>query len=244
MSWHFLQEQEEAFWEGNSLDGAPSALLSLIPKPAAHSSHDNAMASCHDSQSGMTCEPLMELYGENASMSSVGDSPAPTSALLGNVPASKAAKAGSGWKWRASFAKYDPDTRSWKMPQASLLEGSEPFSEIWPKWGWMRAGECSEQTIVDSTIGANDSGLLPTPSGVNAGRNHTIGRLDEWGGSSNPFRGTAIGSLSSPEFEELVMGWPVTWTARTPLEMARFQQWLRMHGDFFSTADTSSEKQT
>ena len=34
MSWHFLQEQEEASWEANSLDGAPSALLSLMPTAA------------------------------------------------------------------------------------------------------------------------------------------------------------------------------------------------------------------
>lgn len=244
MSWHFLQAQEEAYWEENSLDGAPSALLSLIPKLAAPSSRDNATGSCLDSPSGMTSEPLTDSNGEGMSMSLAEASPAPISALQESERASKDNKAVSGWKWRELFAKYDPATRSWKMPHPSLLEDSEPFSGIWPKWGWMRDGECSEQTIVDSTTAANGSGLLPTPSGVNAGRNHTTGRLDEWGGSSNPFRGTAIGSLSSPEFEELVMGWPVTWTARTPLEMARFQQWLRMHGDFFSTADTSSTEHT
>lgn len=31
--------------------------------------------------------------------------------------------------------------------------------------------------------------LLPTPSGTsNGGKNHVVGRLDEWGGSSNPWR--------------------------------------------------------
>jgi hypothetical protein len=73
------------------------------------------------------------------------------------------------------------------------------------------------------------SGSLPTPSGVNGGNNHTMGRVDEWGGSSNPLRGTVIGYLCLPEFEELVMGWPVTWTAPTPLEMDRFQRWLQWH---------------
>lgn len=31
MSWHYLREGEAASWEGASLDGAPSALLSLLP---------------------------------------------------------------------------------------------------------------------------------------------------------------------------------------------------------------------
>lgn len=31
MSWHFLQGREAASWEESSLDGAPDALLSLMP---------------------------------------------------------------------------------------------------------------------------------------------------------------------------------------------------------------------
>ena len=96
----------------------------------------------------------------------------------------------------------------------------------------MRDGECCLQAPAVSLTDESESGLLPTPSGVNAGKNHTMGRVDEWGGSSNPLRGTVIGSLCLPEFEELVMGWPVTWTAPTPLETDRFRQWLRMHGEF------------
>ena len=34
MSWHFLQGQEVASWGGDCLDGAPSALLRLIPMRA------------------------------------------------------------------------------------------------------------------------------------------------------------------------------------------------------------------
>jgi len=34
MSWHYLQEQEVACWDQSCLDGAPDALLSLIPMPA------------------------------------------------------------------------------------------------------------------------------------------------------------------------------------------------------------------
>lgn len=56
------------------------------------------------------------------------------------------------------------------------------------------------------------SGGLPTPSGTsNHGKNHVAGRLDEWGGSSNPFRGTCLGKVHSPSFEAWMMGIPVAW---------------------------------
>jgi len=58
-----------------------------------------------------------------------------------------------------------------------------------------------------------------------------MGRVDEWGGSSNPLRGTVIGSMCSPEFEELVMGWPIGWTEPMPFEMARFLEWRLEHGE-------------
>ncbi|MNR20025.1 hypothetical protein D3C85_1368460 [compost metagenome] len=82
-----------------------------------------------------------------------------------------------------------------------------------------------------SRIDEIESGsVLPTPSGVNGGRNHTMGRIDEWGGSSNPLRGTAIGSMCLPEFEELVMGWPIGWTELTPFETDKFREWQQQHG--------------
>ncbi len=36
MSWHYLQEQEEASWEGIFWDGAPDALLNMIPTPGSN----------------------------------------------------------------------------------------------------------------------------------------------------------------------------------------------------------------
>ncbi len=64
------------------------------------------------------------------------------------------------------------------------------------------------------------SGLLPTPSGTsNGGKNHVMGRLDEWGGSSNRWRGTEIGKVRCASFEEWMMGFPTGWTELTPSEM-------------------------
>lgn len=57
MSWHFLQEQEGAYWAESSLDGAPSALLSLMPTAAGSCSPDSGMDSFRDSRSGTMCKP-------------------------------------------------------------------------------------------------------------------------------------------------------------------------------------------
>lgn len=102
----------------------------------------------------------------------------------------------------------------------------------------MRDGECSELTPPAIHIDEPACGWLPTPSGVNGGRNHTMGRVDEWGGSSNPLRGTPIGKALSPNFEETVMGWPTDWTARTQSATGKFQTWLRSRGFFFQARHT------
>lgn len=70
---------------------------------------------------------------------------------------------------------------------------------------------------------------LPTP---NAGNTHWGGTLDEWGGSTNPFRQTEIGRLPlNPCWVEQLMGWSTGWTDLKPLETARFREWLQQHGD-------------
>jgi len=140
-------------------------------------------------------------------------------------------RAASGERWRASFAKWSPATSSWRTPQLSLAGDLEEFSGTWPRWGSMLAGECWEQDTWALPTSATGSGSLPTPSGTsNHGKNHVCGRLDEWGGSSNPWRGSEIGRTCSPAFEEWVMGWPEQWTAPTAYETARFQRWLQLHG--------------
>jgi hypothetical protein len=54
------------------------------------------------------------------------------------------------------------------------------------------------------------SALYPTPS---ACQGHNSGRIDEWGGSQNPFRGTAEGGGQlNPMWVEWLMGFPLGWT--------------------------------
>lgn len=38
------------------------------------------------------------------------------------------------------------------------------------------------------------------------------------------------GGKLNPDWDEWLMGWPISWTASTPLGMAKFQVWLGLHG--------------
>lgn len=70
--------------------------------------------------------------------------------------------------------------------------------------------------------------MLPTPT---AGNSHSGGNLDEWGGSTNPYRGTEIGRLQlNPHWIEQLMGWPTGWTALEHLETTRLAEWQQQHG--------------
>lgn len=73
MSWHFLLEQEEAYWEGSSLVGASDALSRLIPMRAECCSQGSEMDCSPDSRSGMTSQPLMDCHGEDISTSSANE---------------------------------------------------------------------------------------------------------------------------------------------------------------------------
>lgn len=41
-----------------------------------------------------------------------------------------------------------------------------------------------------------------------------------------------VGGKLNPPWVAWLMGWPIGWTDCEPLEMAKFQLWLRSHGEF------------
>ena len=165
MSWHFLQEQEEASWEANSLDGAPSALLSLMPTASESCSPDSGTDSFRDSRSGTMCRPSTASPGADASLSLAADFHARTSAPPARAQALKASEAGCGERWRESLAKLDPATHSWKTAQCSLFgEGYESLATL-PPWGIAANGELWELAMSAHLIEENESGFLP--DGIN-----------------------------------------------------------------------------
>jgi len=73
------------------------------------------------------------------------------------------------------------------------------------------------RTSGNDSGGPRPDGAIPTPSGTsNHGKNHVAGRLDEWGGSSNYFRGTEDGNKHLPAFELWTMGYPDVWRQLMP----------------------------
>lgn len=163
MSFIFSQALVAASSLGSCLgteQSAPSS-GSLTLKPCLW--HDKTMEPSRLSRFGMMCKPLTESHGAELLTSWLEGFRAKTSALPETERDLTENAAECGTTWPASLAKFDPDTSSWKTAQPSLLGGLEEFSETWPRWGLMRAGECWErQTLVPRTS-ESASGLWQTP---------------------------------------------------------------------------------
>jgi len=107
------------------------------------------------------------------STSSAADSPAKTSVRQENEEASQAADRDCGQSTRASFAKCDRDSLSWRTSQRCVFGGWAPFSETWPRAGMMLSGTAyllqpsaplTDATGYSSSRGPNSIGLWPTPT--------------------------------------------------------------------------------
>ena len=168
MSWLFSQALVEEYSVDTSLDGEPSVLLNGNPTQQAYCAPDKMTVFSRLSRFGMTYKPLTASRGEELLTLYLAGFHAKTFQLLGGGLALTESAAVCGEKWRASFTKYNPDSRLWKTHQCSLLGDLEPFLETWPQWGLMRNGECWEQQTLAQTISETASGLLlPTPDTVN-----------------------------------------------------------------------------
>jgi len=169
MSWHFSRALVEAFSEGTCSDGEQCALSSGNPTQLAYLSPDRMTAFSRLSRFGMTFKPLTGNRGEELLTLFLAGFPVKTLAPQEKAQESTANVADSGEKWRGSFAKYNPDSCSWKTAQCSLLVDSDEFSETWPRWGSMRNMECFPAKMPAAFTYESESGLsLPTPRSCSA----------------------------------------------------------------------------
>ena len=232
MSWHFLQGGAAASWQQTCLDGAPSALLSLIPALAKSCLIDSETECSNDSRYGMTCEPLTENRGEAELMLCLAASRAKTLANAEQAQGLTEKEADCGWKWKGSFARYSRDLCLWKTRQCSLLGDSEEFLEAWPEWGWMQSGECSELPALERRITEQGFSWLLTPTAQSwkawtfrnpqalIRKNHADGNLQE-----QLMR--LYQRMTTPRCQEILMMWPEGWTDSKPLAMDGFLEWRR-----------------
>ena len=247
MSWHFSRALVAAFSAGTCSGGGLSAQSSLTPTPALFCASARMTAFSRLSRFGMTCALLTDDLGAELLTWFRAGFPARTFPVPERAPESKAHNQDSGGKWPESLAKYDQNLRSWRTHQCSLFGGLTAFSETWPRWGTMRAGELYPRPTpsglevlrreVDRllAISANESGSwqrAPTPQsrdwkgqsqrGIHAPRD-ALPNTDDG-------MGRAIGGSLNPTWVEWYMGWPIGWTGLKPLATDRFQQWQRSHG--------------
>jgi hypothetical protein len=233
MSWLYSQALVEEYLGENSLDGAQSAPLNGNRTQQAYCALDKMTDFSRLSRYGMTFAPSTDIHGEELSMSSVVAFHVRTLVQREKAQELTEKEAECGERWRASFAKYNPDTHSWKTHQCSLLGDLDEFSETWPQWGLMHDGECWEQMPLDLLITEPEFGWLPTPvvsDASGAGRNY-------------PRKGRSVSSLKdylSEQYRlayppvnttEYMMGWPLGWTDLKPLETDKFHCVQQLHGE-------------
>ena len=174
MSWLYSRALVAAYSEGICLGGAPSAPSSGTPTQLVFSSHGKMTDFSRRSLSGMTCKPLTDADGEAVLTSFLADFPARTLAPPDEAQELTESDRECGRTWQGSLAKYDPDSRSWKTPQCSLVAGLDVFSATWPQWGMMRDGVSWElkrpaHLTSDIEYGSKPNGeTWPTPTAHDA----------------------------------------------------------------------------
>lgn len=171
---HCSQERAAESLVDTCLDGEPSAQSNTSHTPQAYLSSDKMTAFSRLSRFGMTFAPLTESHGEAVLTWFREGFPAKTLAPQAEAQALTESEAGYGARWPESLAKYDPDTRSWRTAQYSLLGGLDEFSETWPRWGTMQNAEFWEHPmppglaeIRQFIMTASESGFsqkAPTPT--------------------------------------------------------------------------------
>ena len=236
MSYTYLLDAGEESSAENFSD-IPACVLSRLNLTAAKCCCNVSEMDCyHDSQYGTTFVHSTADRGAEKSMSSRVDSLVRTSQSENRtVKASEGPGLDCGPRWQESFARFDPDTSSWKTRQRSLFGGLEPFSETWPEWGWMHDGECLGLNTPAAVMRGDGSGALPTPCAS-----------DYKGGTDKPQKRN--GKLRThqfkhwnkihfgltypiPEHMEAMMAWPIGWSALRPLETGNARQLSPLHGE-------------
>lgn len=163
MSWLYSRALVAEYSAATCSDGARSALSSGSHMPQAFLRSDKMTAFSRLSRFGMTFKPLMDDLGAELLTWFLAASRARTSALPERALASAANDPGCGPTWRASLARFDPDTSSWKTVQLCLLGDSELSSVIWPRSGMTADGQCWELPMSEHRTSGTGSGSWPTP---------------------------------------------------------------------------------
>ena len=241
MSWLFSQALVEEYLGDIFLDGEQSAPLNGNPIQQAYCAPDKMTAFSRLSRFGMTYKPLTASRGEELCKSYREVFLVRTLVPQGKAQELMENDLECGEKWRASFAKYNPDSCSWKTHQCSLLGGLDEFSETWPQWGLMRNGECWEQIPLVFLITEPEFGWLPTPIATDWKGGCSAIRKDRGKPRTDSIRMYIKTKFNitypHPNFLEALMDWPEGWTELKPLETGKCHFVLQPHGEFLEESN-------
>ena len=249
MAWHttpthpsilstFSQEQVEEFSLTSYLDTIRSERARLNPTQEISSSFDNRTGSSQSSLSGTTSAPSMDDPFGEPSISSREDFLAKTFQPREQITAKNLELPESVQAYGASIKglleKLNLVLSSRKTHRCCALGGLSPSSKTLPAWGIMLDGVSWEVGTSARTTREIESGYLPTvlatdwKGGTTAIRKDKgRQRFDQWRDYVKIKYGL---TYPHPTHSELRMGWPEKWTDSQPLEMDKFQSWLRRHG--------------
>lgn len=160
----FLQELAAGFLPTFYSDISQSAQSKSMSIASKSYQRGRKTVSFHGFQSLTMCKHSTDGHGAESLTLLPEDFRVKTSASPGKVPESTESAAAYGVKWRASLAKYDHDSRSWKTAQRSFIEDSGECSVIWPHSGMTVNGECLELPMLVRRTKETDCGLWRTPS--------------------------------------------------------------------------------
>jgi len=249
MSWHFSQALVAAYSADTSSAGAPSAPSSVSPTHALYCAPDRMKVFSRLSRFGTTCGPLTDDLGAGVLTWCLAGSPAKTYPQPAKAQESTESAAECGRTWRESFTRWDRASSLWRTPQCSLLAGLDVFSETWPRWGMMRAGECSVQLMPVLRTSETESGLWATPTASTGGKEPEgktgrklvtqvamwptpVSRMWKDSGSPSEYNrnevplAAQVGGQLNPTWVEKLMGWPKNWTRIDPMIDADLFSWI------------------
>ena len=196
----FSLDAEEGFRQTSSMESRQSAQLKSIRTASKSSPRDSRLCQCgtmspHSLGRQESAQKCLNSSGSALTISSLReDFLAKTSALRGIRRESAGKGADSGPNSLVSFAKWDRDSCSWRIPTSLFGSGWDVFSGIWPDSGMMRHGECSALRRSVLVMFAKECGLLQ--SGITDNK-HGISEC-VWGGEE--------GKISNPSCEGLPLG--------------------------------------
>ena len=162
----FSLDVEEGFRQTSSMESRQSAQLKSIRTASKSSPRDSRRCQCgtmspHSLWRQESAQKCLNNSGSALTISSLREDFLAKTSALREIRLESAGKgADSGLNSLVSFAKWDQDSCSWRIPTSLFGSGWDEFSGIWPDSGMMRHGECSALRRSVLVMFAKECGLL------------------------------------------------------------------------------------